>query len=205
MGDQVGVQVGLEKLKTFEEQLGVSKQNGLEPQQIASTTIKFIDMFKDINEIEASSYTSRKYSLCGNIILMITYKNIDDGICVYKIMNHLLKLNMDTSIMFVDKDGVKFGIEFLSKNWDLEISKNYKIAMYMVHNFTVIQNVRKIINNYDMLLFDITSNLQFIKQMLLISKSKHKNVPKFIITHKILYYYLLDKNIMYNQVEVQYR
>ena len=69
----------------------------------------------------------------------------------------------------------------------------------MINNHNVIQNVRKIINNYDIILFNITNDLSFIESLLLVTKCKNKIVPKFVITHKILYYYLLDRNIEYNK------
>ena len=171
---------------------------GLLSRQHFSTIIKFINMFKDINEFEAlHNNETEKYSLVGNILFVIVNMNKNE-ISVYKIMDHLLKLNMDIEILGAStEDNKVYDIEFYTMNMYCSV-QNYFMVLYMVCNFDIIQNVRKIINNYDILLFDIIDDLQFIKQILLITKSKHKNLPKYIITHKILYYYLLDKNEINN-------
>ena len=162
----------------------LSKQN-------ISIIIKFIDMFRDINEFENSR---NRYSVAGNILYIIKIMIKSNNILVYKIMDYMLRRNMNTEMLFII-NGTTIGIDYFIKH---NCSENYYIVRYMANNFSVIQNVRKIINNYDILLFDITNDLQFIKLILLIIKCKNKIVPKFIITHKILYYYLLEKNDIYN-------
>ena len=161
--------------------------------QHVSTIIKFIDMFQDINDFEADYGSTRVDSLAGNIICMIIGMNQCDKIRVYKIIDHLLKLNMNTSAMY-SVGGKVYGINY-HDNTNYVNKKNHDIVMYVVEKFNVIQNVRKIINNYDIILFDITDDLQFIELMLLVTKSRHKKLPRFVITHKIVYYYLLDKNV----------
>ena len=166
--------------------------------QSVSTIIKFIDMFKDINEFEARGYSSDNYSLAGNILLMISNVKINNKTYVYIIMDHLLKKNMNTSIICVNTTIGR--VEYNSTNYIYYFNNdNQKTVTYMLNNYNVIQNVRKIINNYNMILFDITDDLQFIESILLVSKSRHKNLPKFIITQKILFWYLLCKNYMYNK------
>ena len=163
----------------------------------ASATINFINMFKNINDLGMpQDETSYRYSLAAHIMLVITRKSDHDKLYVYKIVDHLLKISaaMNTEIIYVKRYISTCGIDFINNNWSYFNYWNRVIVVYIHNNFSVIQNVRKIINNYDIILFDITDDLQFIKQTLLITKSKHKNLPKFIITHKILYYYLLDKN-----------
>ena len=166
-----------------------------------SSIIKFIDIFQDINKFEDGC--EQKYSLVGNIICMITRTKIHNEICVYKIMDHLLKRNMNTLMCHITEleDGGNkktYGIEHYHYN-DYAIKNNYYVVQYMINNHNVIQNVRKIINNYDIILFNITNDLSFIESLLLVTKCKNKIVPKFVITHKILYYYLLDRNIEYNK------
>ena len=164
----------------------LSKQN-------ISIIIKFIDMFRDINEFENSR---NGYSVAGNIIYAIKIMVNSNHILVYKIMDYMLRMNMNTKMIFViDKSTRGFDNFYVTK---YSCSENYYIVHYMANNFSVIQNVRKIINNYDILLFDITNDLQFIELLLLITKCKEKILPKFIITHKILYYYLLVKNEICN-------
>ena len=162
----------------------------------ASATISFINMFRNINDLEMVWDEGHRYSLAANIMMIITNKIDYDKIYVYKIVDHLLKLSaaMNMEIIYVKRYGFTCGISFINNNWMYFNSRNRDIVVYLNNNFTVIQNVRKIINNYDILLFDITDDLQFIKQILLITKLRHKNLPKYIIIHKILYYYLLDKN-----------
>ena len=87
-------------------------------------------------------------------------------------------------------------MEYLNKNLHYVNPVIYRTVNYVINNFAVIQHVRKIINNYDVLLFDITNDLQFIELIPVTAKCKQKNLPKFTIIHKILYYYLLDKNYM---------
>ena len=163
--------------------------------QNSSLIIKFINMFKDINEFE-STHDDHCYSLAGNILFVIRSMCTNNKTCVYKIMDHMLEMNMNinrTAINCVET----YGMEFYGPNRYNNIN-NYNNVTYIVNNYTVIQNVRKIINNNDIILFDITNDLQFIELILLITKCKNKNVPKFVITHKILYYYLLEKNDIYN-------
>ena len=168
--------------------------NILAEQQI-STIIKFINMFENVNNFEAEREGNlHKHSLAGNIIYMISCMN-DNKICVYKIIDHLFKLNMNSEKLCTSTNGETYGLDYYINIMYNSISNN-NYVMYMVNNFSIIQNVRKLINNYDILLFDITNDLPFIELMLLISRSRHKNLPKFIITHKILYYYLLYKNIL---------
>lgn len=167
-------------------------------EQNSSLVIKFINMFKDINEFEYSYGDDHDtYSLAGTVICMIRFSNEAKQVCICKIMDHLLKLNMDMSQMyFIVKrmNGIdRFGYKYYNNK------QNHDAVMYMVNNYNVIQNVRKIMNNHDIILFDIINDLQFIELILLISKSRHKIVPKFIITYVILYYYLLDRNIEYNK------
>ena len=161
-------------------------------EQDASSIIKFVDMFKDINEFE-DIYCG--YSLAGNIISVIISKHYSHKIHVYKIMDHMLKMNMNIKAIYND-NVMKYGIKIM---WHKRCQNdNHDIVHYMTDNYNVIQNVRKITNNYDVLLFDITDDLPLIKTILLITKCKEKILPKFIITHKILYYYLLAKNEIYN-------
>ena len=175
----------------------LSKQN-------VSTVIKFINMFVDINNFEtiiSKSAYSYSCSVAGNIMRVIAAKHTEDKIFVYKIMDYLFKLGIDTNmeIMYIrDCNGLTYGIDYLHTKLWYQNYDNHEIVNYMINNYNIIQNVRKIINNYDILLFDITDDLQFIELVLLITKCKHKNLPKFVITHKILYYYLLDKNIEFN-------
>ena len=166
------------------------KQNSL-------LVIEFINMFKDINEFEHSrDEYHRAYSLAGSILRIIRFLRKKNQVHVYKIMDHLLKLNMDiTQMYFIPKQ--MYGIGRFDHTY-YNNGQNHDTVMYMVNNYDVIKNVRKIINNNDIILFDITNDLPIIELILLISKSRHKNLPKFIIIHKIFYYYLLDKNIMSN-------
>ena len=162
--------------------------------QPVSIIIKFIDMFKDVNKFESTNYYSAYcYSITGIAICAIIYSIKYNEIHVYKIMDHLLKLNADTTVISIDRRvGRLYGIDHYERSfYDAD---NYKTIKYVVDNYNVIQRVRKIINNYDITLFDITNDLQFIELILLISKYKHKKLPKFVVIHKILYYYLLDKN-----------
>ena len=155
--------------------------------------INFINMFKDINEIEKKNINPNRYSVAGNIILTLSYINARDETYVYKIMDFLLGKNTNMAKLSVScRNNVKktHGIDaYCFSNLN-----NLDIAKYVVDNYNIIQNVRKLINNYDILLFDITNDLQFIKQILLISNCKQKNLPKCVIIYEILYYYLLDKN-----------
>ena len=165
----------------------------------ASTTIKFINMFQNINKFGAKKIYLFNYSLAGNIISMLMYKYAHDKIYVYKVMDHLFKLNMNIEKICIDeKCKTKHGMDIFNDNMPYVNRSNHNIVGYMINKFNIIQCVRKIINNYDVVLFDIAGDLQFIKSILLISKSRHKNLPKFVITHKILYYYLLDKNEINN-------
>lgn len=172
--------------------------------QHVSTITKFIDMFKDVNEFEAMCGALYEHSLAGKIIYIIMRMHKSNEICVYKILDHLFKSNMNTKVLARGRNGgITYGVDFLQDNDQCANYENYITLKYVFNNYNIIQNIRKIINNYDMILFDIVNDLQFIKSLLLVTKHKNKIVPKFIIIHKILYYYLLDKNIMYNQVEVQ--
>ena len=176
----------------------LSEQNGL-------TIINFANMFKDINGFEhVCSFCG--YTLAGYILYIIRSMNRDDKICVYNILDYMLKMNMEIKIMYIatNRDGTStttYDIDCFNSADSYNRHNNYNTFKYVMDNYNVIQNVRKIINNNDIILFDITDDLQFVELMLLISKSKHKNLPKFIITYKVLYYYLLDKNIMYNKDE----
>ena len=168
-------------------------------EQPISTVIKFIDMFKDINEFEMSCGFQCCYSLAGNTILMINNKSIYDKLYVYKIIDYLLKQDMNTAALCIEKsNGTMYDITYFHNKIGFVEEKNYDVIMYVQNNYNVIKNVRKIINNNDIILFDITDDLQFIELILLISKSRHRIVPKFVITHKILYWYLLIKNEIYN-------
>ena len=170
----------------------------------AHMMIKFIDVFEDVNKFETYDRISNKYSLAGNMMLAITHMEYDtnivtNNICVYKIMDHLLKRNMDvTAICVNNKTSLNIhGIEVIRKrNYDDQ--NNYDMIQYIINNWDIIQCVRKLINNNDILLFNITDDLPFIELLLLITRCKRKNLPKFIIIHKILYYYLQDKNENYN-------
>ena len=169
--------------------------------QDSSSIIKFIDMFDNINKFQKRTSMDIAYSLAGLIIYTLTLMKTYNKISVYKIMDHMLKKNMDTKVIY---KSVGFAFDTIKKGIDCfhlgcyGHCENYKIVNYMAKNFNTIQNVRKIINNYDIILFDITNDLQIIESLLIISKYKHKIVPKFIITHKILYWYLFDKNKLYN-------
>ena len=148
-------------------------------------------MFKDVNEFE--NRIGNCYSVSGNIVFALSNIKTHEKIYAYKTTDFLLKKNTNMANLHTSVCGsIKrtYGINAYNfSNLD-----NQNIVTYVINNFIVIQGVRKIINNYDILLFDITNDLQFIKQILLITKSKHKNLPKCVIIYKILYYYLLDKN-----------
>ena len=164
--------------------------------QDSSLIIKFINMFKDINELE-NERLGQQYSVAGNILYIIRSMRTNKNICVYKIMYHMLELNMNINITCVGGRRTENCLEYYNASRYNNIN-NYDVVKYVVANYNVIQNVRKIINNYDILLFDITNDLPLIESMLLIISCKQKNLPKFVITHKILYYYLLEKNDIYN-------
>ena len=117
--------------------------------QDSSTIIKFIDMFKNINEFETKCCVPshpasfRCYSLAGNIILRITSKNDYNKICVYKIMDHLLKLNMNTKAISVNQyQKITHGIDNFNSNLLSGDPNNRKIVDYMIDNYNTIQNVR---------------------------------------------------------------
>ena len=174
----------------------LSEQNDL-------TIINFVSMFKDINGFEYA-YKFRRYTVAGYILHIIKSMNKDNKIYVYNILDYMLKMNMDIRIIHTTtiQDGIKttkYGIDCFNSAGDYNCHNNYRTFKYVMDNYNVIQNVRKIINNHDIILFDITYDLQFIELMLLITKSKHKIVPKYVITYKVLYYYLLDRNIEYNK------
>ena len=166
--------------------------------QPVSIIIKFIDMFRDINKFEITNdYSTYCYSITGIAIHAIICSTKYHKIHVYKIMDHLLKLNANTTaISMVEETRMLYGFDHYDKCLFYG-TNNYKTIKYVIDNYNVIQNVRKIINNYDIILFNITDNLQFIELILLISKCKYKMLPKFIIIYKILYYYLLGQNNRY--------
>ena len=171
--------------------------------QSVSTITKFINMFRDVDEFELElehvSYTHR-HSLAGNIIYIIMCKATCEKIYVYKIMDYLFKQGMDAAAVCIKRaKDITYDIIYFCDCYVFINKENHYYVTYMANNYDVIQNVRKLINNYDILLFDITNDLQFIELILLISKSKHKNLPKFVITHKILCYYLFYENITYNK------
>ena len=82
--------------------------------QSVSTIIKFINMFRDINEFEfACDDYFYGHSLAGNIIFTIMCKATCDKIYVYKIMDHLLKQGMNVSGVCMKKvHGTKHSIDF---------------------------------------------------------------------------------------------
>ena len=155
--------------------------------QNSSLIIKFINMFKDINAFEIADPS---YSLAGNVVIaMLSMKK--HYRVTYKVMDYMLKLGANMSTLCrIPNNSIIYDINHSNYN----NYENHAVMKYVANYFPIIQNVRTIINNYDILLFDIINDLQFIELILLISKCKHKNLPKFIITHKILYYYLLFKN-----------
>ena len=156
--------------------------------------IKFIDMFEDINKNVVAINRQKNdsfYSLAGRIIMLVCYGGSCDEIYVYKIVDYLLKKNMS-----VPNNIINYGFNYVGHRINIKTSE---LVDYIMKNHNVIQHVRKLINNYDILLFDITNDLQFVESLLLISKCRQKKLPKCIIICKILYYYLLGKNIMYNK------
>ena len=161
-----------------------------------SVIINFINIFRYVDQMEGDNCGNRyRFSLAGNIIYMLTTIRTKCPIYMYKIMDHLLKLNMNTTIICTEYSS-EYGIEFYDYR-NYHNKDNYYTVTYILATFYKIQNVRKIMNNYDIILFDITDDLPFIELLLLITKCKNKIIPKFVITHKILYYYLLNKNIEY--------
>ena len=170
--------------------------NLLQEYKSVPVTIKFLDMFKDIGELAPLGHSTYHCSVAVIIIRQIQHMDIYDKIYVYKIMDHILKKNVDMTILGSRTDGndtIIYGInDYCDYNYG-NIDNN-NVVKDITSNYDTIQNVRKLINNYDILLFNITDDLSFIKQILLISKSIHKNLPKCIIIFKILYYYLLNKN-----------
>ena len=156
-----------------------------------STIIKFINMFIDVNKFESRPiYAMHKFTLSGYMLYMIPFMN--NKMDIYTIVEHLLKRNMDTNKLCFEFDDLH-GINWLETNTVIGRDR-FVVVMDVINNYPIIQNTRKIINNNDVQLFDINNDIQFIELLLLICKCKQKNLPKFIITHKILYYYLLYKN-----------
>ena len=58
-------------------------------------------MFKDINGFESGNNFS--YSLAGNIMIWIAHMHTNDQCYIYKIMDYMLKLNMDTTTICIHK------------------------------------------------------------------------------------------------------
>lgn len=163
--------------------------------QKAHVIIKFIDIFRNINKFDFGSIYSGS-TLVYEIILALTLMD-KNKIDVYKIMNHLFKLDMDTSKILI-VGGQIYGIKYYT-SIKFYNRKNYKIVEYMVDNYTVIKNTRNLINNHDILLFNINNDLWLIKLFLIICKCKQKKLPKYIMIHKILYHYLLFINYWQNK------
>ena len=149
-------------------------------EQKSSTIIKFINMFQNVNEEDCGRY-GLHLTLAENIIYVIATMWSYNGKDVYVIMDHLLKL------------GVK-SVYKIFKYLKFKQEEHLNIIKYIIKNYTIIKNTRNLMNNHDILLFKINNDVWLINLFLLISKCKQKNLPKFIIIHKILYYYLLHQN-----------
>lgn len=130
-------------------------------QKTNACLIKFINMFKDINEFAPPNNVS--YSLAGDVIRTMVWADTKNQIHVYEIMDHMSKLNMDTtSICIVKKTNghiKKYGIKSFIKNHRYINIETYETVNYMINNYNVIKNVRKITNNNDIILFNITDDL----------------------------------------------
>ena len=169
--------------------------------QNVTTIINFINMFKDVDKFEAHNMSAHRLTLGGNIMLVMSWMRVtnQNKNNVHIIVDHLLKLNMDANMLgevtYPRTDGF-ITLDFFSKFFNNKYT--YYYITNIINNYPVVQYVRKIINNQNILLIDINNNLKFIESILLICKCKQKNLPKFIITHKILYYYLLYKDSEYN-------
>lgn len=155
-------------------------------EQNAITIIKFINMFQDVNKTEYN-YNSFGYTLAKNIIFIIKKMPTYNKKNVFMIMDHLLKLDVDIAVA---NSYIVSGI--------FACIEHFNIVTYMCNYYHIIKNTRSLINNHDIILFDINNDIHLIELFLLICKCKHKNLPKFIIIHKILCYYLLYQNYKYN-------
>ena len=159
--------------------------------------IKFINMFKDVNCFEHINSRHNRLTLCGTIMSAIRSMKHKNTIGIYTIMDHLFKLNMDVAKIAASYHSTYGVYYYLTTQY--ANTQNYKIVKYIIKNYTIIKNTRNLINNYDILLFKINDAIHLIKLFLLIGKCKQKNLPKFIIIHKILYYYLLHQNCKHNK------
>ena len=153
-------------------------------EQPISTIMNFINMFRDADEKDPLD-VGTGYTLPENMLLLV-YNMSYDKKKIYMIFDHMQKLDMCTCY------------DISSAFMIYDIKKQTKIVEYMLDNHNIIQHVRKLINNYNMILFKINNDVWLINLFLLICKCKQKNLPKFIILYKILYYYLLYQNYEYN-------
>ena len=128
------------------------------------TLFKFFDMFKDINQYEHGTYTMGMNCLC-------IARGYGSHAIVFKIIDYLVNRGM-----------------LLCDICNVPTVKS-PIIMYIVTHYYIICGIKKLVNNDEIVTTNIDNNLiNCIQIIILISKTRI--IPKFVVTHKILYYYL---------------
>ena len=155
----------------------------------------FVDIFDNVNKYENSGITGHHYTLADNIILMMYHKTFNCELTNKQKMKILFKL---------------FSRGFVKSMFDLDYKK-VLLYSYVTHDssyndhkkyfdkyYNTITNLFRLTNstNIDMCNLDDTI-IDAIRVLLLITKTRVipqevalKSLPKYIILHKILLFYL---------------
>ena len=147
-----------------------------------ATLIKFIDIFDDVNKFESGGDdpTYMIYTLGDNIIYFMYSNNFVCDLPTNERIGLLFKLSQKgfSKSKFDDKDYI---------GTDFEPYINHK--MYLTKYSTIISNLFRLTNSNTIDISNIDDHLIDTIKVLL-SVTKLRILPKYIILHKILLFYL---------------
>ena len=131
------------------------------------TLFRFFDMFEDINQREnGNGYTMKMNCIC-------IAKLYDNPATMFKIVDYL----------------VNRGVPLSDLHNTFDVFPKTQVINNIVASYHIICGIKKLVNDDEYILTNIDDNLiNCMRTMILISKTR--TIPKFVVTHKILYYYL---------------
>lgn len=147
--------------------------------------VKFIDIWKDVNEYEHPSLSSTNYvpyTLVDVVIYTIYNKHITSTLSGYDTMKILLKL-FQRGFVRSQFDNPQRCIP------DVDYDCYIKHKLYCSKYYDTIVNLIRITNSGSIDVCNFNEGvIGAIKVLLLISKTRI--IPKYVVYHKILFYYL---------------
>ena len=144
----------------------------------------FIDIFDDINKREAYRHIQHTRFTPADIIMYMLYY---EKKYVYTCMNPNDKLKVHFKILQKRTEISIFKCSTMCYRYSVDYHKYLYIDKYLTKYSNIITNLYRLTNSNDIDICNVDDNIGVINMFLLLAKTRV--VPKYIMLHKILFYY----------------